>query len=482
MYSFKRDIYAQVLEALEDCHVVVLLGPRCSGKTVCMMQISQSEKNAVYVSFKELNAKKSEQQLDSIIRDISEGRDVLYLLDEITYAHEPDAAMSKIGRVLSTTPYVRTRLVLAGSQSAALAQWTSRAFSSDVRRLKVDFLSYAEYLRYTDGEPSDESYQAFVTHTRDFYGFTGLNDYLQGCLDETVISNSHAIDVIIGNNVDGLTVESLVCVLYATLFSGHNIVTEERFKRSDAVIDEIGHFFGDAYREAGRGEIARKFYEIMSGRLEYLTELDGYVINRAVVFLKRCDLISITPVSDNSFKIRDIESRIVSGEQRIWKKGLPPDLNICMRYPMFYLEIIREILGPHMPEKLPRGLLGSVMECHVRGLLPAYGSYEFHETVRNADGSESEAEIDYVNIGYRMAIEFSVGNKSNSRLHFDRLRSDYRRLLLTRDPCTEKNRFRGKVLRMPYYAFIADGCDLEGLRAVFWDREDRGTQLDDAMV
>lgn len=56
---------------------------------------------------------------------------------------------------------------------------------------------------------------------------------------------------------------------------------------------------------------------------------------------------------------------------------------------MFNVAILRDILKEQMPDRLPNGLLGSIVECHVRGMLPERLSAEYHD--------DNDNEIDYVN-------------------------------------------------------------------------------------
>ena len=47
-----------------------------------------------------------------------------------------------------------------------------------------------------------------------------------------------------------------------------------------------------------------------------------------------------------------------------------------MNYPMFYIDMVHDILDEKMPDTLPKDLLGSVVKCHIRGLLPNTGCFE----------------------------------------------------------------------------------------------------------
>lgn len=77
------------------------------------------------------------------------------------------------------------------SMSVALEFCGRSAFCNQARFLKTDFLSYSEWLRYEGrNDVTADSYLDFIQGISVFYNFTTIEDYLKGCLDETVISNA----------------------------------------------------------------------------------------------------------------------------------------------------------------------------------------------------------------------------------------------------------------------------------------------------
>ena len=85
-----------------------------------------------------------------------------------------------------------------------------------------------------------------------------------------------------------------------------------------------------------------------------------------------------------------------------------------------YFVLIINVLQENMVTEFPRDLLGSIVECHVRSLLPTDGCFEYH----NSDG----VEIDYVSIE-GMAIEMSVSDKRMRNVNLDILPNDYKKIL-----------------------------------------------------
>ena len=114
---------------------------------------------------------------------------------------------------------------------------------------------------------------------------------------------------------------------------------------------------------------------------------------------------------------------------------------------MFYTNIVNEIRDaldqPVTTEDLVSpSTLGSILECHVKGLY----SYEI--------GSNNlysyrlgDAEVDIFDFLSDKLIEVSVSNKSNDKLHFDKVPDyiKYKKILLTRDI-----KETSEIVRIPY--------------------------------
>ncbi|MCM1552473.1 MAG: hypothetical protein NC092_07250 [Butyrivibrio sp.] len=116
--------------------------------------------------------------------------------------------------------------------------------------------------------------------------------------------------------------------------------------------------------------------------------------------------------------------------------------NISIKYPMFYAEILKEVLLDYMPDELKGDILGGIVECHVRGILSQECCYEYHN-----EGHE----VDYVNFAEHKAIEISVRNKAIKDLNFDDLPDTFTKILLTKDQDFTQ---ADGLIRVPYYKFI----------------------------
>ena len=172
--------------------------------------------------------------------------------------------------------------------------------------------------------------------------------------------------------------------------------------------------------------------------------MTGHDCLTALQFLSNCGLISITYQSDELKVDPYVATKLLKESSELYlKPNVFDKFNITVNYPMFYLELVKSVLQNDMPDEIPRSLLGSIVECHVRSLLPTTGCFEY----RTRDGIE----IDYVDIS-GLAIEISVANKHNKDTNFDKLPNSYRKILLTKDNTDTV----GGVERIPYYQFIFD--------------------------
>ncbi|MEE1256336.1 MAG: hypothetical protein UHN47_07475 [Lachnospiraceae bacterium] len=139
------------------------------------------------------------------------------------------------------------------------AKWANRAFCGNVSMIRTDFLNYSEWLSYKGIEESSEaSYSQFLYEIDEFYGFVSLEDYLRGCLEETIISNQKTDNVIMGNDVYLVDIDSLLDICYATLFTLHNHVNSHKFAKNDKLNETIRFYFRDICKQIGADEIGER--------------------------------------------------------------------------------------------------------------------------------------------------------------------------------------------------------------------------------
>lgn len=371
-YPFKRYFYYDMEKAIEKSNVVFLLGPRKCGKTVALLQLEKNRDNVKYYNFKTLSQDESMDLFDAIKSAMEEDNDAIFLLDEITYAYQPEKEINEISIQLSEKPCKNTKIVFTGSQSVALEAWANRAFCGNASVIRTDFLNYSEWLSYKGiKESSEAAYSQFLYEIDEFYGFVSLEDYLRGCLEETIISNQKTDNVIMGNDVYLIDIDSLLDICYATLFTLHNHVNSHKFAKNDKLNETIRFYFRDICKQIGADEIGERIATSFIGKYNDFKSKDLDTLKQAFQFLHRIGLITITPVSDSIESIPNIRRDLSISDSRInYKDELFKSYNVCIKYPMFYMAILKDILKENLPEKLPTALLGSIVECHVRGLLP----------------------------------------------------------------------------------------------------------------
>lgn len=452
-YTFKRDFYADVVHSIQKSRATIVLGPRKCGKTVCLTQIKDRYDNAEYVDFKQKTEKEGSDIFLRIQKSIEDDEDKIYLLDEITYAPNPEKNICILAGLFSEYDTKHMKVVFAGSQSLALERWGHIAFGGSAGFIRPNFLSYSEWLKYERiTEPSAESYERFLYGAMDFYGFTSMKDYLQGCLDETILSNAKTSNYIYGNDCYLLDADVLLDVCYATLFTLHNHVANSTFMKNDYLKEDIGVYFAKVCNELN---LDSRIGDSFVSRYKSFERRDLKTLEQAFLFLRNCDLITVTPVVSDLSNVPDLEQEfklISHGEKaRInFKEDLFRDFNMCIKYPVFYIAILKDVLKEQMPTHLPHGLLGSIMECQVRGMLPVRGAVEYHNI--------NDEEIDYVNVIDRTAVEITIANKPLKETHFDCLPDNYKCCLLTKD----KTDTIQSIQRISYYDFISRGAKFVG--------------------
>ena len=451
IYEFKRTMFYEIQEALSSDRAIFLLGPRKCGKTVCLKQISEQIPDTVYVDIKQEDEDAVIDLIDNVISSIRTDEKITYLLDEVTYMPFPEKTIARIANELTSSPGRNTRVVFAGSQSVAIKTWGRRAFGGFAKFVCTDFLTYPEWLAYKGRKDiTEKSYNDFISGTREFYGdFESLDEYLRGCIDETVLSNLKSSNVLFGNKAEKLDAAFLKTLMYATLISLQDRPVQKTFFDRDMLFKTIRYSLKEHYRKLGMDNVLQRIDGIFRERFIEYTSTDIDVIRQGLVFLCNCGLITVCSVTGETVKYenivdayKDLSADLSEAHYRT-KADIFQNINISVNYPMFYVEILKDILGEYMPDKLPGDILGGIVECHVRGILPKKGSYEYHN-------NENENEVDYVNFLKEMAVEISIRDKRIVETHFADLDPKYEKLLLGKTITDDTS----EIKRLPYYSFI----------------------------
>lgn len=442
-YEFHRDFYNLMLDSIDNNSVTFLLGTRKCGKTVCLHQLHDAIPNSQYIDFKTIpNLPDKIDIFRNILDSIKNDKKMTYLLDEITYVPDAEARICEIAGKFSEFHNMKTKVVFTGSQSVALNSWADRAFAGNAGKISVDFLTYPEFLRYKGlNEITPDTYNQFLYEVSDFYKFNSIEDYLKGCMEETVISNTNATNYLFDNDCDLIYDKSdlLVNLCYQTMFTLHNHVNVETFFKDNKLRDSIIGTFHETCRQIGNDAIASKIESSFIGSYNSIKTQDTDTLKQALVFLKKCGLITITSVTRDLENVPDtyrsfrLDKTDVNSKKDLFKK-----YNITINHPMFYVQILKDVLKEDMPEQLPKNVLGSIMECHARGLLPQ--GFEFHTTYTDKNGKEIKAEIDYINPANSLAIEFTISASHNK--YFEILPDYFNFVCLTKNENTNRNNIK----------------------------------------
>lgn len=449
-YKFRRDFYNLMIDSIEGNSVTFLLGTRKCGKTVCLHQLEESIEHTQYIDFKVVSDIST--QIDifrNILNSIKTNECKIYLLDEITYVENAESKICEIANALTESNNTKTKIVLTGSQSVALNAWADRAFAGNAGKISVDFLTYSEFLRYkglTDHTP--ETYNQFLYEVADFYNFKSLKGYLEGCIEETIVSNAKASNYIFDNECDLIQdkVDLLINICYQTMFTLHNNVTSGTFFKDNKLRDTIIGTFHETCKKLGNDSIAAKIEASFIGGYSSIKSQELNTLKQAFVFLKKCGLISITPIARELDSVPDVYRSMKSDKSDIdCKKDLFKKFNITIDHPMFYVQILKDVLQEDMPAQLSGTLLGSIVECHARGLLP--DGFEYKTTI-DRNGIETECEIDYINLTNSLAVEFTIGINHNK--NFEILPDYMKNICLTRN----ENKTQNGIQHIDYCSYL----------------------------
>lgn len=191
-------------------------------------------------------------------------------------------------------------------------------------------------------------------------------------------------------------------VLYTDIKKDYN-VNYQSFANQNTLVDDVIYHFAGICGQLCEKDIEARVADLLRGRYQNFKRMSGEELLQSFQFLYSCGLITVTHVTD------DFESSPYYCRQLLSDFGEKPpkqeimrQLNICIKYPMFYVDIVQDLLGEDMPDVLPPSLIGGIVECHVRGLLPDTGCIEYHDA--------DDREIDYVNTSLQEAVEISVSN------------------------------------------------------------------------
>lgn len=132
-----------------------------------------------------------------------------------------------------------------------------------------------------------------------------------------IISNQKTDNVIMGNDVYLVDIDSLLDICYATLFTLHNNVNSHKFTKNDKLNETIRFYFRDICKQIGADEIGERIATSFIGKYNDFKSKDLDTLKQAFQFLYRIGLITITPVSDSIESIPNIRRDLSISDSRI---------------------------------------------------------------------------------------------------------------------------------------------------------------------
>lgn len=339
-YTFKRDFYNKLKASVQEFFATALLGPLSCGETTALLQLNSELPNARYYNVKSMTSDEHVVLLSTILDSIKANEDAIYLVDEITYIDCADIFIGTLAVESEHYDCPNTHIVFTGSQSYVLKCWIDRSFRGCAGYVRADFMNYAEWLRYMSetvsmryNTPTESNYTEFLSSIDKFYTLSSIEDYLHACLEETVVSNNHSMNVIFNNDIDGLSEPFLLDILFSTL-----VPLQDRISDMTVIKKQVTKATTRYYSTLKSAEVSD-------------------IIN-ALMFLVNCGLIRVLEASDSS-SFRDLSlelCRYSSAEhkQKIFnKQNLFSRLNISFVHPMIYIALLRLVLdGKEIPSSL----------------------------------------------------------------------------------------------------------------------------------
>lgn len=419
-FAMKRKVFYDIKRFIETSskNVCFLLGPRKVGKTFCLGQLMNEYRNVKYFDFKQHSDAENEKIITYLETQLAEG---IVFLDEITYLDQADLFLARLSALLlgKTT---NVKIVITGSQMETLIQWKNTAFCTNADIIHCSYLDFEEWLLYKGtikqyGDHAtcvNEEYYDYILHSSEFFGLMDNEEYLAGCIDEVLNSEYKSCNVVrMLEDISSEDLEDLSAMLYMSFVKLHNAWSRNSWEKRSTIPRTILKSYGGTLNKENLYEHILNEFE---RKFSYLKTMQIDKLRKYLRFLIKCDMIVLVIDSaEDTNTVRDWlfgRCDLYSNANELFKH-----INPCIKHPIFYANILRELTQGCIEEYMDKSLLGSILECNVRGVYSYisqdYLSPEFHSD----DGSEVDI-FDSVN---KIAIEISVSDKNKRDVHFDRI-------------------------------------------------------------
>jgi hypothetical protein len=230
------------------------------------------------------------------------------------------------------------------------------------------------------------------------------------------------------------------------MFTLHGQPREDTFLSNDFLSDELEDVLDDLREKdpSVPDDVLNHARRLFKERYTKVRSLPPEDTRKLFAFLIKSGLLAATPSQNNLDYPKDVLAQLQNLNSIYKNNGeLFASVNFTIRYPMFYVEILKEVFREYLPKDLGRRVLGSIMECQVRGLLPHHDSFIYHDP-------ENRGEIDYILLP-DLALEITVADKAPQELHFDLFpEGRFRNVLLEH---TRRGNWND-IVEIPYYEFV----------------------------
>lgn len=418
--EFYRKIFYQCCSWITQSSkgVLVLLGVRKCGKSRCLLQIKDKFKIDKIYDFKGLPEDVANKYLTRIV----DCKDGIILIDEATYIPNLYNSLHRIEQ--SILQYPNKKVIITGSQCYNLRYIVNASIGSCADFIYTSFIDFEEWLVFRKkinsyGEeycPTEEDVKDYIFNQNDFTKINSNIDYIQSCIGETVES-----EIKTGIKVNGSVPVSngdedvMKYVMYMSMFSLHKRRSANRLSEYYKDILAI-RSSSDARETIKESELLRRAEDRLNSLIIRNVKPTADEIRDAVLFLHQLGLVTIVEITNDldSFEVesflRTYDSRGLSNKKRFFEI-----CNICPKHPMFFMNMLYEVLYDVSKENIQsfvgNDLLGSIYECLVRGLLSYKNFSDFQYEYFNTE--PTIVEVDYIDKYAKLAIEFTVSSNHN---------------------------------------------------------------------
>ena len=302
----------------------------------------------------------------------------------------------------------------------------SYAFGNCCTFIYGTFLDYDEWLRYTDRQDvTYNSYIDYLMNVSDFNNTSSLELYLKSCIDETLLCCKNCYKLVPSlamysdSDIDSI-INNAISLLYVNFLLLHNsICNRADFTDLVKLARRLRRVTGDSSTIIKSSVFDNAIRESIVTKLPVLDSLTDEALRKALMFLIQFDFIVICHVGTSSDNNACYDF-IYNNANSLTVSQFLQEYVICVKHPIFSVLILKDIVsridGCDLRSQLSNDVLGSIVECHVRGLLSYLDKSDFQDVYF---ASMTQQAVDYINYTNKVMYEISCGTKSEKNVHFD---------------------------------------------------------------